>query len=106
MRSNRLDLILFLLCWKGADRNAPDSEGWTPLIWATHFGNEGTTKVLLNRGANTELADGDSLTAVDHVCLCEETEEGDERLVCPSGGCDNGSDAAISEMLENSGTFG
>jgi ankyrin repeat protein len=47
--------IVELLIAKGADINAQDRYGWTPLHWAVHEKNRDDVKVLLSRGADMDV---------------------------------------------------
>ena len=40
---------------KGADPNAKDENGWTPLMYAAYGGHARTVQVLLNSGADVEV---------------------------------------------------
>jgi uncharacterized protein len=51
----------------GADANARQSGGWTPLHGAAHNGDHGTTALLLARGADPSALDDDGRSALDHA---------------------------------------
>ncbi|KAK7409434.1 hypothetical protein QQX98_008395 [Neonectria punicea] len=46
--------IVKLLLEKGANVEAKDDYGWTPLLWAAENGHEGIVKLLLEKGADIE----------------------------------------------------
>jgi ankyrin repeat protein len=41
---------------EGADANAGDRDGWTPLHWAAHEGHDDVVKLLLSKGASPHAA--------------------------------------------------
>ena len=43
----------------GANPNAKDDDGWTPLHWAAFKGRVNVVKLLLERGANPLIADNE-----------------------------------------------
>jgi hypothetical protein len=49
-----LDIIQVLIKY-GADINAPNSQGWTPLMESIRYGMPDVTKFLLERGANVNV---------------------------------------------------
>ncbi len=48
------DAVNFILAQEGADSNLPDSNGFTPLIWAAITGDEGIARALVDAGADVE----------------------------------------------------
>ena len=46
----------------GADVNATDNDGWAPLIYAIHFGDEDYVALLLAHGADVHKADDVGMT--------------------------------------------
>lgn len=52
------DDVLPALLQAGADAEARDAKGYTPLILASYNGHEGATAVLLAHGADTAAGDG------------------------------------------------
>jgi uncharacterized protein len=50
---------------KGADVNARNGHGGTPLMWAAVYGHEEAAQLLLSRGADASLKDNDGNTAAD-----------------------------------------
>ena len=51
------------------DPNVKDDSGFTPLHYATHFGEERKVQSLLKRGANVELEDDAGETPLFHACM-------------------------------------
>ena len=49
--------ICRLLIDKGAQVEAKDRNGWTPLHWAAHQGHVETVRLLCDRGADVEVRD-------------------------------------------------
>ena len=52
-----------LLLKKGANINAADSQGWTPLMLAVYFDHIEIIKLLISHGADTGLKNIDGKTA-------------------------------------------
>ena len=52
------------LLGEGADANAKDNAGWTPLIWAAYFGRTDTVRALLEKGADVNAKGKDGMTAL------------------------------------------
>lgn len=48
--------------------NAPDANGWTPLICAANFGHLAVCKLLLNAGADPRICTHSGTTALHYVC--------------------------------------
>lgn len=63
-------------CWltAGADANAPDAEGRTPLMWYARRGREGMVQQLLQTGAQPDITDADGKTALMHAARNGYTE--------------------------------
>lgn len=61
----RFDAILVMLLDAGADIEAVDNNGWTPLMDAAYFGNVTTVKLLTDRGANLDACDTDGKSIMD-----------------------------------------
>jgi ankyrin repeat protein len=57
--------ILNLLLDAGADMGKVRDDGTTPLISAAWFGRQGHAKVLLEKGANVDVANKRGDTAID-----------------------------------------
>src|SRR4029453_15699709 len=51
-----------------ADVNAPDAEGITPLLWAAHWNDLDTVKLLVSAGANTKAANRYGVTPLHEAC--------------------------------------
>jgi len=65
------DYVVNLLLSKGADVEARDEEGSTPLIEAASRGGTNDVKMLLERGANANAKDNTGLTAlIAAACAC------------------------------------
>ena len=62
--SNFFPNFLEKLINSGADINAPDFEGWTPLHAAAHWGEREACRILVENGANF-----DTLTYFGHSVL-------------------------------------
>ncbi len=56
--------IVKLLILYGADLNAKNMQGWTPLMWATECGRTKVVRMLLNHGADALAKDHDGDTAL------------------------------------------
>ncbi|XP_034529661.1 myotrophin [Notolabrus celidotus] len=61
---NQSDVALYLLS-KGADINATDKHGFTPLICACYESNVACVKVLLEKGADKDLRAPDGASAFE-----------------------------------------
>ena len=59
--------IAQLLITHGADLNAQNKQGYTPLIWATIMRHYSTVELLLKNGAQTAIADNNRKTALHHA---------------------------------------
>ena len=53
-------VVVKLLLERGAELEAKDNSGQTPLVWAARNGHEAVVKLLLERGAKLEAKDNDS----------------------------------------------
>lgn len=66
-KGGREDMVTFLL-GKGADANVQDYDGWTPLMTALRYGQEGVVRLLLEHvGEGINLANHDGETALHFV---------------------------------------
>jgi len=61
LESDHLEVVQLLLKY-GANINAQDSSGRTPLHWASSGGNQKTARRLLERGANVHARNGEENT--------------------------------------------
>lgn len=82
------EAIVAALLDAGADLEAREEVGRTPLMWAARFGNVGALEVLLGKGADRQATDNVGKTAVDWICDCEMDRGQPAKLQCPQGGCD------------------
>jgi uncharacterized protein len=65
------DYVVNLLLSKGAEVNARDEEGTTPLIEAASHGGTSAVKMLLDRGADVNAKDNSGFTALNAAaCAC------------------------------------
>lgn len=63
-REGNADTVKALLSSPGADLNAADERGSTPLIEAARYGHDDVARALVAAGANTQLKDKDGKTAL------------------------------------------
>src|ERR1044072_2035975 len=63
-REGNTDMVKSLLSSPGADVNATDERGSTPLLEAARFGHEDISRVLIAAGANLKAKDRDGKTAL------------------------------------------
>jgi ankyrin repeat protein len=57
----------------GADVNAKDSEGWTPLHWAANYGHVDIARYLIAQGAEVNAKDGQGRTPL-HIVFLRHTD--------------------------------
>jgi uncharacterized protein len=76
LTSHRHETVMCMLLEKGADINAQNSQGCTPLHWVSGAGSVPMVKFLLDEGTNTNIVDNSGRTAIDRA-----RETGDERLI-------------------------
>ncbi|HEU4434648.1 MAG TPA: ankyrin repeat domain-containing protein, partial [Pyrinomonadaceae bacterium] len=63
-REGNTDMVKALLSSPGADVNATDERGSTPLLEAARYGHEDVCLVLIAAGANLKAKDRDGKTAL------------------------------------------
>jgi cytohesin len=51
----------------GANPNAEDNDGWTPLHFVAQEGRVDAVKILLERGADPRIADNEGHTPLDYA---------------------------------------
>lgn len=54
---------------RGADVNAADADGWTPLMWAVASGRKEAVSLLLDKGAELNARDKEDNTALIHAAM-------------------------------------
>jgi ankyrin repeat protein len=64
VREGNTDMVRSLLSSPGADVNATDERGSTPLLEAARYGHEDICRVLIAAGANLKSKDKDGKTAL------------------------------------------
>ena len=57
-----------LLLEYGADKEAKDKDGWTPLIFASWNGHTEIVKLLLEYGADIKVYDSGNKSCLDYKC--------------------------------------
>ena len=63
-REGNTDMVKSLVSSPGADVNATDERGSTPLLEAARYGHEDISRVLIAAGANLKAKDRDGKTAL------------------------------------------
>ncbi|HEY3041932.1 MAG TPA: ankyrin repeat domain-containing protein [Pyrinomonadaceae bacterium] len=63
-REGNTDMVKALLSSPGADVNATDERGSTPLLEAARYGHEDVSRLLIAAGANLKSKDRDGKTAL------------------------------------------
>ena len=63
-REGNTDMVRSLVSSPGADVNATDERGSTPLLEAARYGHEDIARVLIAAGANVNAKDKDGKTAL------------------------------------------
>eukprot|EP00803_Ostreobium_quekettii_P008573 evm.model.scf_15EXC.6 EVM.evm.TU.scf_15EXC.6 scf_15EXC:113569-121577(+) len=56
----------------GSNLEARDNLGWTPLMWASHFGHAGILQLLLDEGANPDVRGNEGRTVDGIICACQD----------------------------------
>jgi ankyrin repeat protein len=64
VRAGNTDMVKSLLSSPGADVNATDEQGNTPLLEAARFGHDDICRALIAAGANVKARDKDGKTAL------------------------------------------
>ncbi len=64
VKSGNIDRVRLLIA-KGADINAKDERGGTPLHWAAYYNRKKIAELLLMQGANPEEKDRNGFTPED-----------------------------------------
>ncbi|KAH8649522.1 hypothetical protein BGZ61DRAFT_511306 [Ilyonectria robusta] len=59
---NGYEAVVRLLIGKGADANASDKDGWTPLLRASERGHEAVVRLLIDKRADVNASDNDGWT--------------------------------------------
>lgn len=76
LTSSRHESVMCMLLEEGADINAQNSQGCTPLHWVSGAGSVPMVKFLLDKVANINIVDNSGRTAIDRA-----KETGDDRLI-------------------------
>jgi uncharacterized protein len=76
LTSPRHESVMHMLLERGADINAQNSQGCTPLHWVSGAGSVPMVKFLLDQGADINVVDDSGRTAIDRA-----RETGDDRLI-------------------------
>ena len=63
-REGNTDMVKSLVTSQGADVNATDERGSTPLLEAARYGHEDICRILIAAGANVKARDNDGKTAL------------------------------------------
>ena len=108
----RLEIARSLVS-RGADVNAEDPMGWTPLIFAAFFGQTDVARFLIEKGANIDAVDSrtdkDAMAFAkekghdDIVKLLEEARQQKARTVAPASESVQPRIRNVSEKQESSG---
>ncbi len=75
--AGRTDVVEFLVCEAGADVNAGDTDGWTPLHCAASCGNVKLARLLVENGAALHAR-----TLSDQETSLEKCDQGDLDAEC------------------------
>ena len=68
VRSNNLDRVR-LLVEQGADKDKVDSDGWTPLFWASEEGHLDVAQYLVEQGATLDKASNNGYTPLSRATI-------------------------------------
>ncbi|VDM36382.1 unnamed protein product, partial [Hydatigera taeniaeformis] len=75
--AGRAEVVEFLVCEAGADVNAGDTDGWTPLHCAASCGNVRLARLLVEHGAALHAR-----TLSDHETALEKCDQADADAEC------------------------
>ena len=87
------EYIASLLISCGADVDAPNSQGWTPLMVAAAHGGTNSVKLLLEKGANPFIKLSDGSTAYSLARECRHDDAADLIQKAIDGSLRNGREA-------------
>lgn len=77
---DQLDEVIALLD-RGAELDATDPLGWTPLMNAAWIGSVDIVNYLIDRGADPEVRDPDGFTALTRIQTITHDEYGHEAVI-------------------------
>jgi ankyrin repeat protein len=97
--AKRLNDISDLLISKGADVNAQDNDGNTPLHWASTQGREGVAKLLISNGGNVNAMSKSNVTPLDNASFNGDIEI--VKFLVAKGANVNAKDALDNTALHN-----
>jgi len=87
------EYIASLLIGYGADVDAPNSQGWTPLMIAATHGSTNSVRLLLEKGANPYIKLSDGSTAYSLAKECRHDDAADLILRAIDGSLRSGREA-------------